>query len=1313
MKDIARPLLLANLWTLSQSQSVLVYGSPGTGKTWLLGRFIKECTTQSRKVVPLIAEDYQVSSVSELYGVLGFSQPLPLIMASLGPGSALVIDGLDALRAESSQRAFRELIFEVLQQSPKTTVIISIRTYDLQESREFRSLLRPSYESGVEGLAKMPVDDLSDDELAVAGQQNPVLKALISNASAPVRELLRNPFNLNIAMGLLKEGVSAGEISELTSQVQLLGRYWYHRVESGDLGTIRQKVLHDAVAQMVQSRVLSLPAVDLAILGYEDALQNLFSQEVLRKGSTNRIAFGHNILFDYAVARLLLDEVRLITFIKDDSSRTLFFRPSLTMFFHYLWAMDRDLFWKVASQCDDARDLPERAKVIASSVICEAARDVRDLACLVSEDGHSQHWTFLARVLRAAMAIGVLQTKRRILWMAFISFLSSRMRVDFVNEILTLLANVNASGFASDSDFLNRASRNVIEWATSPATEMPDDRASELSNVVVGRLLPYAIDTYESAPLETSALIRGILARIGSKRSGTNEAFRLSHDIFAIIQNDAELAKEIYIRLYSYVEESEEQTNMGGGPATVSFLSTRKQDYSTALYSLAAKFPSFLEKAPLEAMEAALIAVEREIEREHLRKDRATHKEARFRVGEHFIKYRSDYSEIWDGSISQEHTSLTLLGASLNYLAQTTPDYRDRMISILFRLATVGVIWKRLVEVAGRHAAALYENVKTLLFIGRFISAPEVTVACGELFKQAFSLGLVSHEDSELIEAAIERIPRSHFVRRYERGSSIQKRLLSCIPADKLIHPDLVQKKLKWERDGVRENRPFHRRTFGAYTPHPDELLREEGVDPQSPENALVLEVKNRLATFEATFLSTVPGVEDCERIQDDVYALHNLVREERADAPVLENARGTLIAVAKTIAKVLALDSSSQLLQEARQIAIEGSRDPSPEFDPKYHETFDSPGWGAPVPRIEAGQALGFLIWNHFGDDEIVSAFVGMRRDRVPAVRFQIAHFLPALYKQEKKELFWSTLVEMLRAETTHGVMLGLLDSLGRVCGSEPDRSLDTVELILHRGLPKTGRSEASRALIEVPLVLYIVRDIERAKEVLNQFETNFVRFSRELLDGVFLASHYLNIRGGHSPSTRARAREFMADLIAAAKALLDDSNVQRVDREATTEALKVLDAVATRIVFAFGLEQHGVTGSDVLSLSDRESLYGEVRPLLRQIVDATNTSTATPILPRTAYYLLQLMNGLLAFDPVEILSMAAAVCRAGSVFRFEIDPSARDEAVKLVETALADHRDSLKESAQSVGSLLDVFAKAGWSEAISLTFRLDEAFR
>lgn len=1314
MKDIPRPLLSGALWELSQDQSVLLYGSPGTGKSWLIAQFLDQCERESRKVVPLIAEDYQVATATELYIALGFSQPLPLLMASFGIGSVLVIDGLDALRAEASQKVFRELIAEVLREAPGTSVVVSIRTYDLQESREFRSLLRPSLSSDARGLTKLAVEDLSDQELSIAGESNPILKALLFGASHSLRDLLRNPFNLNIAMGLVREGVSTGEISELTSQVQLLGRYWHHRVESGPLGPPRQLVLRNAVSAMVALKSLSLPQSDVLVAGGEDALRNLFSQEVLRKSVTNRVAFDHNILFDYAVARLLLDEAEFFAFIKDDPSRTLFFRPSLTMFFHHLWANDRKLFWKVSRQCAADDDLPERAKVISSSVVCDAAQSSSDLTELLLDRPAAADFMFLARVLRAALALAVFQSRRRAIWLEFMDRLTRDMQVEVVNEVLSILATIRASALAADRTFLNKTSRSVVEWSISAGNGLPDDRASELSNVVVGRLLESITDTYGEAPLQTSSLIRTILDRLGSKRAGPNEAFRISQSMPSIIEHDTDLAKDIYIQMYSYVELSKEQTTMGGGPATTFFLSKRKQDYETALYSLMTKFRLFLDRAPLKALEASLVAVEREVEREHIKQDESGYNVTRIFVGQRgSIRYRTDFSEVWDASLSNERTSLTLVGSSFEHLSIVDEHLRGQMVSLVFKMSSVGITWKRLIETASRYPQALYELVKPLLFASRFISAPEVTVACGELFKQSYEREIVSAGDSEAIERAVLLIPKSHFIRRYERATTIQKRLISCIPTDRITNAILKQKKIRWESLGLKENRPFHRMSFGAYTPHPDEVWHREGIDPHSGANAPVLEIKDRLAKFESSFLNTSATAEECDHIGTDLSTLRALIKQGAADAQVLENARGTLIAAAKIVAKTEWLDPDSSLVQEARSIAIEGSSDPSPEFDPKYHTSFDSLGWGAPVARIEAGQALGFLIWNYFSDEEIIDAFLRLGDDKVPAVRYQIAHLMPSLYKQEKRDAFWAALNGMLQKENTHGVMLALLESVGRVCGSEPEKALDAVEVVLERDLPKTERTEASRALIEIPLVLYVVRDIERAHVVLKRFESDFARYSRELLDGVFLCSHYLTPREDYSGSVRERARSFLAELIDATKFRIAKLRHATSPQTEGTEALEVLDALATRIVFAFGLEQHGMTGTDVLALHERRQLYAELQPLLHRLVETDQSTLTSPMLPRTAYYLLQLMNAALQFDPVGVLAMAAAICRAGSVFHFEIDTSARDEAVKLVETALADHRDSLKQSAQSVGSLLDVFAKAGWSEAISLTFKLDEAFR
>lgn len=75
----------------------------------------------------------------------------------------------------------------------------------------------------------------------------------------------------------------------------------------------------------------------------------------------------------------------------------------------------------------------------------------------------------------------------------------------------------------------------------------------------------------------------------------------------------------------------------------------------------------------------------------------------------------------------------------------------------------------------------------------------------------------------------------------------------------------------------------------------------------------------------------------------------------------------------------------------------------------------------------------------------------------------------------------------------------------------------------------------------------------------------------------------------------------------------------------------------------------------------------------------------------------------------------MAAQVALASKPFGYNLDSLAVREVVKLVETILADHMNDVRDgsSLRDLLDLLDIFAEAGWSEAIQLTWRLDEIFR
>jgi DNA replication protein DnaC len=163
MIEIPRPRLVEELVELTRRGSVMVSGAPGIGKSWVLAQLVRRFKKESRRVMTLAAEDFQVSNLQQIYDSLKFTKPLPKLLAAL-PDPVLIIDGLDALRGEASQRAFRELIREVTEQAPNAAIIASVRTFDLQESPELQRL-QTRYSGSGRGMQRFVIGELTDLEL--------------------------------------------------------------------------------------------------------------------------------------------------------------------------------------------------------------------------------------------------------------------------------------------------------------------------------------------------------------------------------------------------------------------------------------------------------------------------------------------------------------------------------------------------------------------------------------------------------------------------------------------------------------------------------------------------------------------------------------------------------------------------------------------------------------------------------------------------------------------------------------------------------------------------------------------------------------------------------------------------------------------------------------------------------------------------------------------------------------------------------------------------------------------------------------------
>lgn len=1311
MFRVERPLLLDQIWRASGEGSVLVTGSPGAGKSWALAQVIRRCRAAKRPILALAAEDLDVGSLKELSSTLGLKKDVPAFLESLGAGAVLVIDGLDALRAERAQRPIRELIRIVGSTLPQCAIVVSLRTYDLQQSAELQRLF--AFEYATRRFTKLSVSSFSDDELGQALKQVPGLGDLFQHASGDLRDLLRNPFNLHLAVDLLKHDVATGDLSAIRSQAQLLFAYWAHRVDRPPDGHDRKALLRVLLRRMIDENALSLAEESAYSFGQGALLDALQSDEILRHSATDRISFTHNILFDYALARVVLDEDSIESFIADDPSRTIFFRPSLSFFFHHLWDNDRSLFWTVAFKFLTTVAMPARAQVIPAVVIYEAAQRMEDLSPLIEVNQQCRN-VGVAMVLRAVQTFGGVQSRRRGLWLRFLNTLTAFLDLYFVNEYMALV--VAASDDISETDqkpLLGAIARSFLLWLWKTGEAV--QRGPQLGDLAAMRVLPVVLRCYETNVEANRQIVLQVLDRCIEPTSGSHEAYSLAQHIGSVVQSDPALAAEVYKRLFGNRVTSEEKTLIGG-TSVMQYTSTRRQDYSLALHALREAYKKFLELAPLQAALAAADSLNAEFENEH-RYRSGPNESFEFQYGVERLRYLSDRSEIWDSG--PDHLSLSLFDSALQHAAKRLGEHPDDEIGVGILRTIISnshraVAWKHLIEAAILHTATLYPQMGGLLTIPEFISAPETTIGIGNLLKAAYTQGVVSDQNAVLIEKALDRIPDSIAIVRYEKPESIRNRLLSCIPTEQLRSDTLkVLSAQLASSHQVRDNMPYARITGGAVSE--EQWLRFQGIDPDKAENSRVLQLVRPLEAFAIRFVNTKPTLDECASVEPLIDQLEALIPELPPDHAFIDRARGVVYSAAETILKNDELSVGNRIVQRCRAIVLRGSTDPLPKFDPEQHSTFDHAAWGSGQPRIEAAQGLCHFMWNHGLDPEVANAIERLSRDQVPAVRLQIASGLLGFYRYKAFDLFWGLTEQMLHNEPTTGVLVSLVSMLGRVVNAEPDRILELLQPVLQRSAAGSESGELVGVLLDLVVWLYVGKDRVAAREQLLGFDADPIKYHSSIGQTVFRAAHYLR---SVSDQERTRARAILERTVSAVYSKLATREgwfEGGDDRDDFFRLLSILHEVSFRIYSTFDINENLRGEESTLSRDEREKLYNELKPLIGLLCLRSGQTGTHYLSGRSADLLLQTLDALLMYDPAMVVLFACSVCRASARLDYAYDPTAIGHIVKFVEHVLADHKDVLRDAstAQELGDIIDIFVRAGWPEAIRLLFTMDQAIR
>jgi hypothetical protein len=391
---------VAELRRAGEEGSLLVIGEPGAGKSGALHDLVASLG-EARDVVVLVVDRHEAPTLHALNRELGLEHDLVEVLASWpGPEPAwLVVDALDAARAEPAARTLRDVFRGVSRQAARWRVVSSIRKFDLRHSPELREMFAGGAPCGLAdpefaATRHVEVRHLTAEELTQIGSQSPELQALVEAATPELRQLISVAFNLHLAAELLGQGVAVAALTPLRTQLELLDRYWQYRVIRHDgQGDAREAVSRRACARMIEVRRLRVARSEIVDVASSAALHELLRAHVLTAWRPSAADAAdsyvlHHFLFDYAVARLILREepAALVDRIAADPELVLMVRPSLALHYEYLWAVapaSHERFWDLVLRMAREERVPEIGKLIGPAVAARHAARLAELEPLL------------------------------------------------------------------------------------------------------------------------------------------------------------------------------------------------------------------------------------------------------------------------------------------------------------------------------------------------------------------------------------------------------------------------------------------------------------------------------------------------------------------------------------------------------------------------------------------------------------------------------------------------------------------------------------------------------------------------------------------------------------------------------------------------------------------------------------------------------------------------------------------------------------------------------------------------------------------
>jgi KaiC/GvpD/RAD55 family RecA-like ATPase len=1339
--------------------SLLVVGEPGAGKSGALHEFVMGLDADGQEYIFIAVDHLAAHSSGELRTEMGLEHELLNVLDNW-PGiqpAFLVIDALDAARGNLPEKMIRDLMRSVNNRKNRWHVVASIRKFDLRYSGELQSLFAglPHTEfcdGEFNNVHHLNIPRLSEDELGQVGAKSPQLQALINLAPTKLLELLHVPYNLRLLAELLSTGISPTQLTSIKTQLDLLERYWLERVIRSDgLGDARETVLRSACKNMVLARELRISREDVASSENSTILNDLLSIQVLVEWQQSSaalpdrytLAFSHHVLFDYAVARLLLRSnwEPISQQLTNDPEMIIVVRPSIVWHFQFLWTRDKEhqQFWELVFQIMQVDTIPEVGKLIGPSVAAKSADSLADLELLCSsleqKDGKISNVAEQAIRHLIGSLLADTPTDARLIgtnagpWSHLIERISRSLRPSLayiVRGLLLQLCERPEELSTEQRNLTGRSARQLFEFVWS---HEPRD----------GWLIIHSAQcvcrTFESDPVASARLIRRCLEPSHISQYGFDEMPRLAEEFKRLIPLDAQLVEDAYRAVFGNQDKSNEETSIGQS-LILPLRSNRRQDYQMALFQLERIFEEFVEHAPQNATRALIAAMESYITQHHSPSS-GKWKEVTFDLNGHKAYLRTDHSSIWDdGDAYRADEAIKMLDTFYGYLERLGNQQENiqklrSLVQTIIHENRCGVFWRRLLILGAQFPNSVGWDILPLAWTTPILIDYDTTFPVGEFLRAIFPL--CGYDDRERIEQTILTIPNEFAYDRREAGEHIRDRLLGCLSVSDLVTDDakyllseLIARHVVPPNDSAVSIGGVTWQSYGE-----KEFLGENGVPVDAEPNRKIQELERDVKEFADRHLNSVPTRMEVAAVLPHIKKLHDtLLDGDRLGVHQVQQdyAWGYLVAACGRIARLEDFSCEDSDDKFVIDLLLRAGNHPIPAPSPEQDEQFDEfPSWGSPSPRIEAAEGL-IVAMRHptCVTSDALEAIDHLLSDPVPAVRYQIASRLNIMY-DTRRDAMWRMIEQTCKEEMSRGVLHGLLGGpFNRIAGSSPDRVATLTKIIFDRIREGKGAERVREFCVSIFVNLYIWRDTNLCREISLEIASSPMTHSK---DALHLLGH-LRKPLTHGPTdppvasddaVRKRALNLLSQLLSSAceefhhiqeihtNTIFDDWPL--VDQGTIRSLAQLIDHASTELYFASGAYHRMKQNSDSaeqLTLEQMNRFYHDAGAVLDELANIGLASVT--------YHLMETLEAFVLLDPRGVFLRIGQVIRAGQKGGYQYESLAADLMVRLIERYLAEYRSLLQQDSQCrqiLIEILDIFVRAGWPSARRLTYNLEDIFR